>query len=89
MKILRTRLRDVRLAPQGLMRRVSEQSVMGMPCRTLVTVKELSSKEQVSQPSVLGLLLMLRLALPSFPAVLVLIVLSVHGRGISANPFLA
>ncbi|CAN0464754.1 unnamed protein product, partial [Ectocarpus sp. 12 AP-2014] len=29
------------------MRRVSEQSVMGMPCRTLVTVKELSSKEQL------------------------------------------
>ncbi|CAN0021824.1 unnamed protein product, partial [Ectocarpus fasciculatus] len=29
------------------MRRVSEQSVMGMPCRTLVTVNELSSKEQL------------------------------------------
>ena len=27
--------------------RVSEKSVMGVPCRTLVTVKELSSKEQV------------------------------------------
>eukprot|EP00752_Nemacystus_decipiens_P004954 g4507.t1 len=31
----------------GVMRRVSEKSVMGVPCRTLVTVKELSSKEQL------------------------------------------
>lgn len=32
------------------MKKVAEQSVMGVPCRTLVTVKELSSKEQVSRP---------------------------------------
>lgn len=33
--------------PQELMKRVKEQSVMNLPTRTLVTVKDLRSKNQV------------------------------------------
>lgn len=32
---------------QELMRKVESLSVMGMPCRTVVTVRELASKDQV------------------------------------------
>lgn len=34
--------------PQEVMKKVEKLSVMGVPCRTVVTVKDLHSKDQVS-----------------------------------------